>query len=524
MLLRHRKSSDTLRRLLRNASGNVAIIFALTLLPILLAVGAAVDYGHGNAVRVRIQAALDATGLMVAQGIGTMPADELLDQADEMFAVNFIDEQGVAIGPLEVNVSGDVVTLSASAVVETTLMALGGIYEMNVGASTEIVRSEDSYEVVLVLDNTGSMGRNGKLQALQESTELLIDNLFGEADVHPLLDMGIVPFSHAVNVGTDNEDASWMDTLARNPLHRENFDDEFVDQGLTRFDLFDRFRNAEWAGCVEARAYPLDVTDAEATGANPSTLFVPYFAPDEPGDDYSGRGRRIDDYDNTYLDDQLDRIDRRATETERQEYTLKYTDGVSVRGRNSSYGPNYGCNARPILPLTNRKNDVLSAVEGMQASGYTNITEGLMWGMRTISPGEPFSQGKAYGTEDHHKIIILLTDGRNQYYNDPGWNNENKSQYGPYGFMKSGRLVDSRSLRTIEAKMNERTAEACEAVKDEDIVLFTITFQADDRTTENLMRDCATEPSMYYDSPDAATLRTVFKSIATRISELRISK
>ena len=41
---------------------------------------------------------------------------------------------------------------------------------------------------------------------------------------------------------------------------------------------------ASWQGCVEARPYPYNMNDAAARQATPATLFVPMFAPDEPGD------------------------------------------------------------------------------------------------------------------------------------------------------------------------------------------------------------------------------------------------
>jgi len=44
-------------------SGNVAVIFALALLPVVGLVGASVDYSHGNAVKASMQAAADATAL-----------------------------------------------------------------------------------------------------------------------------------------------------------------------------------------------------------------------------------------------------------------------------------------------------------------------------------------------------------------------------------------------------------------------------------------------------------------------------
>lgn len=512
--------SGRCRRFLRDSRGNIAVIFAFSFFPIIMACGAALDYGHGNAVRVRIQAALDATGLMLAHNVGHMTTDDLVLLAEEFFAENFVPEPGVRFAPLETQVQANVITIAAAADVDTYLMQLAGIPFLQVGASTEITRAEDSYEVVMVLDNTGSMAGN-KMSALKEASELLVNNLFGETAVHPLLDMAVVPFAHAVNVGTDNKNANWMDKNALNPLHAELFDSDFTNQGLTRFDLYDRIKDVSWPGCVEARKYPLDVNDTEASDANPDTLFVPYFYPDEPGN----AGSPLNNYYLSYLDDDTERKDRNNKE-KRQMKTSKYKPNSKAEDGDwqNGFGPAYGCTAKPILPLTNKKADVLASLQGMQANGYTNITEGLMWGLRVISPKAPFSEGKAFGTDDHHKIIILLTDGRNQYPNTPNSQNHNKSQYGPYGFMASKRLVDSNNLNTIENKMNQRTAEACQAVKSEDILLFTITFQVGDTTTENLMRNCATEPDMYYDSPSTSTLKGVFHSIATRISELRISK
>ena len=175
--------ADRGRKLLSDTGGNIGIIFAFSLLPILLAVGSALDYGHYNQTRARIQSALDSTGLMLAHNVGTMPADDLLDLADEFFAENFPPEPGVTINNLETTVNGDNIRLEASASVETYIMHLAGVQFLSANVDTEIVRAEDSYEVVLVLDNTGSM-RGSKLSALKDASELLTNNLFGEETVH----------------------------------------------------------------------------------------------------------------------------------------------------------------------------------------------------------------------------------------------------------------------------------------------------------------------------------------------------
>jgi len=518
---------DRVRAFASDGAGNIAIIFAFSLLPIILAVGSAIDYGHYNSVRVRLQAALDNTGLALAHDMDGLDDDELEALAKTYFSENFPEQAGVVVTSLQAVADDDDLYLEVHANVEMYIMHLAGVQYLPANVDAEIVRSEDSYEVVLVLDNTGSM-RGSKINALEDAAKLLTNNLFGETSTHPLLDMALVPFSHAVNVGTGNKNASWMDTNGKNPLHYDNFDEEEMKrQNLTRFDLFDRIRNVSWSGCVDARAHPLDVQDTAASSSDPDTLFVPYFAPDEPDESFvcekyrhngtCRRGEIVEDtYNNSYLDDGVDEED---SDEEKQQNVDKYSD--RVRARNGS--PNEGCTANPIVPLTNKKSTILSGLGDMKANGYTNIPEGLMWGMRVISPGAPFTEGKPYTEKNHHKIIILLTDGNNDVPSFLESPNINHSEYGPWGYAASDRLIETTSRNSYRDAMDDRTEEACNAVKSENIDLFTITFQVSDDDTITLMQNCATQPDMYYNSPSTSTLDDVFQEIADRISELRLA-
>ena len=57
------------------------------------------------------------------------------------------------------------------------------------------------------------------------------------------------------------------------------------------------------------------------------------------------------------------------------------------------------------------------------------------------------------------------------------------------------------------------------------IILYTITFgSTPNSSTQNLYRNCATEPTYYWHAPDNATLQTVFHSIAEQLSNLRIAE
>jgi Flp pilus assembly protein TadG len=61
-----------LRRFFRAQRGNITIIFALTTIPVIGFVGAAVDYSRANSARTAMQSAIDATALMLSKDVATL--------------------------------------------------------------------------------------------------------------------------------------------------------------------------------------------------------------------------------------------------------------------------------------------------------------------------------------------------------------------------------------------------------------------------------------------------------------------
>ena len=49
--------------------GNIAVIFAVALVPILTFMGAAIDYSRANSARSSLQSALDSTALMISKDL-----------------------------------------------------------------------------------------------------------------------------------------------------------------------------------------------------------------------------------------------------------------------------------------------------------------------------------------------------------------------------------------------------------------------------------------------------------------------
>ena len=152
------QASRVLRSFARDANGNVAILFGITLIPILIGVGVAVDYGRALIVRERMNDAADAAGL----AIGSWPnltQDQLKTKAQQFFAANYPPTTLGTVGTLNVTFAGNDIKVSVSGSVDTTFMQLANIDTLNVGASSTITKKERNIELVLVLDTTGSMGQ-----------------------------------------------------------------------------------------------------------------------------------------------------------------------------------------------------------------------------------------------------------------------------------------------------------------------------------------------------------------------------
>lgn len=500
-------TTDFLKSFSRDQSGNLAMIFALSLLPLLGAAGAAVDLNRAFIVQQRLERALDAAGLAVGAAPATTEA-EMLATAQSFFDANYNDQEMGVPGELILTPGDGSVTLAATAELATAILGVVGFDKLTVGSEITVVRESKALEIAMVLDNTGSMAWSGKIGALRTAAEDLVTILFGDQDEPELLKMSLVPFVTAVNIKADSFDMGWMDVDGNSRYHGTNFDSGGPNN---HFELFNGITNATWKGCVEMRPEPYDTLDTAPTSGNPDTLFVPYFWPDEPDNE--------DDANNNYTKDRK----RKGTHEQRQKNGRKYIGrSVSVdETPSSTTGPNKSC-ARPLVPLTNSKSTLVDEVRAMEPwyNSGTNIAEGLAWGWRVLSPGAPFTEGKSFNDPDVQKAVILLTDGNNEIVRQ---NTDNKSDYTSFGFVAQKRL-GTDSISTARNRIDQKVADMCERIKDQGVRIYTITFQLNSPSLADIFRECATEPELYFNSPSNEQLRETFQTIAYDLSNLRLAK
>lgn len=502
------------RSFARNARGNVAVLFGLAIIPILLSIGAGVDYGRALIVRERMVNAADEAALAIGSWTGLTNA-ELKAKAQKYFDANYAGSTFGTVGKLNVSFQGDDILVNVTGSVPTTFMQLANIDSLDVGASAVITKKQRNLELALVLDTTGSMDHNGKIDALQSAAKKMVKDLFDGDATSTTLKVAVVPFAAAVNVGTSNKDANWIDKNAQSEVAYEDFT-----KGVKVFDLIDDMKRETWSGCVrERKGDDYELTDTPPDSATPASLFAPYFAPDEPDSDHDGGNS----YNNSYIDDGDCGENRSSNRTpdKCQRYTGKYHN---ARASRNSDGPDTNCPATAITPLTNTKSTVDTAIDDLDPTGSTVIPAGLLWGWRVLSPDEPFTEGKSYDNKDWVKAIVLLTDGQNDVGGGSYYTGHNKSYYNAFGYAAEGHLGSTNGSEA-EQKLNEKMQAVCTAIKAKGILVYTIGFQLSDNTTKNLLKNCATDPdTMYFNSPSNSDLAGIFSDIAQGLSDLRIAQ
>lgn len=537
------------KRFWQSTSGNFAIMFAILLPVLLAAVGLALDVANLSKAKSDLQNALDSA---------VLAASRLSDQTGSRTDVfNAFFKTNIANRPALVNATAELQVDQRVNQIRTTGTAnadvalnFGFIFGQSarVSAVANAFESTARLEVALVLDNTGSMGA-ANMKALIEGSKDVIKALQKVKTDRPEREIlaALVPFVTAVNIkSAKGFDMSWIDTRTEVPLDDKSWNGKNFENikdakrndksRIGHWELFNRLKAGRadgpvWRGCVEARRddYALDDTAPDIT--KPDTLFVPYFAPDEPGDaKKTGNSARY--YNNSYLKD----VDTNADPRVRQKSHSKYSDpaarasAVIKETPNDTNGPNYGC-ATPVVPLTadlvtlvgdpekNTKGE-LDKMNFWFGSG-TNVSEGLAWGYRVLSPGQPFDQGDPFKSPNTSKVVVVFTDGENNVFGASD-ENINKSDYGAYSYLDTGRM-GSTNRATALTKVNQATQAVCTRLKAEDVIIYTVVLGADTPANRDLYRTCASNPAYYFPTKNTAELKAAFQAIANSISPLYIT-
>ena len=475
---------DYLRRRareLRAANGaNVTMTFALATIPLVGFVGAAVDYSHANSVKAAMQAAVDATGLMLSKEVNNLTESQIQTKADAYFKALFNRPEALdAHVTIDYSSGGSQVLVNGSALVKTDFMGIMGFSYLPVGAHSLAKWGNTRLRVSLVLDTTGSMGSAGKIEALKTATKNLLDQLKGAATNDGDVYISIIPFSKDVNVGKDNYPANWIywDDAAKSD--NNSWD---AKNGSCSIGSYSPRSTCQSKGTCSISWKTSNGSCTSAGGTWTPATWTP--------NNHS-----------TWNGCVQDRGDSGGPNS--GNYDTNVVAPTTVNTATLFPADQYSSCSPAVMPLSYDWMTMKTLVDGFYPAGNTNQGIGLAQGWMSLVGGGPYPMPPAEDPKFvYTKVIILLTDGLNTQNR---W---------------------STSQSTIDA----REKKTCDNVNAAGITLYTVQVNTGGDPTSTLLQNCAGSPGKYPDNSkfflltSASEIVSTFQQIGTKLSNLRIAK
>ncbi len=538
------KFRSTLRAFCHARRGNVAVTFAFAVIPVIGFIGAAYDYSHANSVKADMQAALDATALMLAKDASSLNQTALSQKAAAYFTALFKHpEATITSTSATYDPTASTVKVSATADVPTTflrmldLMDLKPLQDVSIGGSSTTTWGSTRLRVALVLDNTGSMADDGKLAALQSATKSLLTQLQGAATTNGDVYVSIVPFVKDVSVNVANYDSSWESWIDwTNLAPSGSTPSSSVGPGSScpyssRSDGYSCVTQA--GGRTSTNNIPSSgyicpsnsigcYTSVAQTTTSTNVVGTGYYASCWGYSNCSCTGSgwskvctattTSTGYAHTWF---VDRTKWNGCITDRGQPTPLPDGSTNYDQSAAAPDPNvtnskfpaeqYSACPQAMLGLSYDWTAMKDLVDNMAANGSTNQPIGLVWGWQTLVGGGPFTAPAMDSNYKYQQAIILLSDGLNT---QDRW-------YG--GGSSTSTSVDHRMYDTDGSG-------TCANIKAAGITIYTIQVNTGGDPTSALLKNCASDSSKFFLLTSSSGIADVFSNIGTQLTKLRVAK
>lgn len=188
-----------LRRYRDDEEGGVVALSLYFFIIMLLVGGLGIDMMRYEMERTHLQATLDNAVLAGAGAPAGTDKDKIKDIVEDYFAKNGMSQYLNAIKEedIETTLNSTRVTASGSMTIDTYLMKLSGVKTLNTGGLATAEVRTPKLEIVLVLDVSGSMASNYKIQNLKSAAKEFVTTVISASEPGNTV-ISIVPFSFSV--------------------------------------------------------------------------------------------------------------------------------------------------------------------------------------------------------------------------------------------------------------------------------------------------------------------------------------
>jgi Putative Flp pilus-assembly TadE/G-like/von Willebrand factor type A domain len=521
-------------------SGNVAVIFAFSLVPLLLFVGGAIDYTRANFSRTAMQEALDSATLMLSKDVKGLSQSAIQAKGEAYFKALYNDpyaqDVSVTVAYTEVPGGGSQIVMDGSAALPTELMYLAGYQKLPFSASSTVVWGSTKMRVAMSLDNTGSMAQSGKLGAMQEAAKGLIDTLSKTSQNSGDVLISIIPFSKDVNADPTNYGKSWIDwslweaaptiVATKQPSNWSQ-----VGPGSSC-----PFNNSDYGfGCSPSPASGSTTKTIPSTGDyagmicpsvdsgryNSSRTSVYYNGcyTSDPNIISQGNGascgnrsnctcsgsgsnkKCMQGYTHTWRKSGTTAAPAHSTwngcVTDRdQDYDTK--SNPPTTSDTLFYAEQYSSCTLPVMAMSEKWDALKGQIDDMKAVGNTNQGIGMAWGWLSLLQQDPLPALKEDANYKYDRVVILLSDGDNT-----------QNRY-------------STNAKTIDGRQKL----LCDNAKAAGIEIYTIQVNTDGTATSDVMSYCAsdTKTEHFFSVKDKGGIADAFAQIGASLTKLRVAR
>ena len=149
----------------------------------------------------------------------------------------------------------------------------------------------------------------------------------------------------------------------------------------------------------------------------------------------------------------------------------------------------------PLMPLSYDWSKLEDKINELYPAGATNQVIGLQWAFQSLTSA-PFTIPAKEANYSYSDVIILMTDGLN---------------------------TQSRHSNN-QASVDAREKLLCANIKAAKITIYAIHVNTGGDPAQQVLKDCASDATKYFEIKQANQLLSVFTQIGTQLSQLRISK
>ncbi|QDM32913.1 TadE/TadG family protein [Tardiphaga sp. vice352] len=556
-----RLARNFLQRFLPAEGGNVAVMFAIVLAPLLGFVGAAVDYTRASSARSSMQVALDSAALMVSKDLAVTPsmtAADITAKASVYFNALYTNPNAPAITVSAVYTpntgKGATVQVSGAGSVPTEFMNVVGFPRLAINSSSTTTWGNARMRVAMALDNTGSMNQDGKLPALKTAAKSLVDQLSALSKTNGDVYISVVPFAKDVDMGASNYNASWIDwtdweaeapdlnTSAKKPSNWSQIGPGSSCPWSMNYDGFTCMASGTSTSVVSSipssglicpgadrssyqYAYHYLINGCYTSVASSTTVTVSsgYYASCNgfssactcSGNNNSKVCKQptythvwTPNNRNTWSGCIADRT---------QDYDTKNSAPVTgttaslfpaeqyYENQDSYCAPGNSPLLQTVTPLSYDWSTLKSGIDAMQGTGGTNQPIGMALAWQSLGQTAPFNAPAEEVNYTYVKAIILLSDGLNTENRWPEYGN---------GSSQTGTMIDDRQ-KTL-----------CDNIKAAGVTIYTIQVNTGSPAdpTSSVLQYCASNSGNFYLVTAASQTVTAFNSIYNSLSQLRVAK